>query len=247
MKILRFILPAAFALAAMGYAQELREEFHQSYTLGPNGRITLKNVNGAVRITAWDRAEVKVDAVKKGKTQQALQEAQIVVDARSDAIDIRTKYPEESRRDAASVDYTVMVPRMAQLESVGTVNGTVRVEGVTGPVKASSVNGNVEAEGASGDLDLESVNGKVEANFDRLNAREVSMKTVNGGVDVGLPSGAGARVTASTVHGGIDSDFDLPVRKMDFGPGADVKATIGGGGPDLRLKTVNGSIHLRRR
>ncbi|HWR50232.1 MAG TPA: hypothetical protein VN428_03940 [Bryobacteraceae bacterium] len=80
-----------------------------------------------------------------------------------------------------------------------------------------------------------------------MTAREVSLKTVNGGVEVTMPAGTGANVTASTVHGGINSDFDLPVREKEHGPGADVKATIGDGGSNLRLKTVNGSIALRRR
>ena len=42
----------------------LREEFHQTYPLSAGGRISLENINGAVRVTAWDRNEVKVDAVK---------------------------------------------------------------------------------------------------------------------------------------------------------------------------------------
>jgi DUF4097 and DUF4098 domain-containing protein YvlB len=133
------------------------------------------------------------------------------------------------------------------LESVGTVNGPVRIEAVSGPVKANSVNGNVEVSAASGDLDLDSVNGRVQAAFDRVTAREVSLKTVNGGVEVTMPAGTGANVTASTLHGGINSDFDLPIQQKEHGPGVDVKATIGGGGSNLRLKTVNGSIALRRR
>lgn len=243
------LIPTLLLTGALGLllGQDLRQEFHQTYALAPEGRIVLKNVNGSVHITGWDRSEVKVDAVKKARTQQALDEARIEVNAGGDRIDIRTQYPDGNRRDAASVDYVVSVPRTAVLENVATVNGPVRIESVSGPVKAASVNGNVEVNAASGDLDLDSVNGRVQASFERVTAREVSLKTVNGAVEVAMPAGTGANVTASTVHGGIDSDFDLPVRRMEHGPGADVKATIGGGGSNLRLKTVNGSIALRRR
>ncbi|HYE65584.1 MAG TPA: hypothetical protein VD966_08375 [Pyrinomonadaceae bacterium] len=48
---------------------EVREEFHQTYPLTPDGRISLENMNGSVRITAWDRQEVKVDAVKRAQTR----------------------------------------------------------------------------------------------------------------------------------------------------------------------------------
>jgi DUF4097 and DUF4098 domain-containing protein YvlB len=240
-------LIAIFALATAGMlAQGLREEFHQTYPLAPNGRVILKNVNGGVRITGWDRPEVKVDAVKQGRTQQSLDEARIEINAGGDMIDIQTRYP-ENNRDGASVTYTLAVPRTALLESVGTVNGGVEIEGVTGPVKASSVNGDVRVRGAIGDMKLKSVNGRVEAAFDRIGGNEVSLDTVNGAVEVALPAGVGAQLNASTVHGDINSDFDLPIRRAEFGPGADVKATIGGGGTSLKLKTVNGSINLRRR
>jgi len=228
-------------------AEGLREEFHQSYPLSPNGRVILRNLNGAVRVTGWDRAEVQVSAVKKAETQQALDETHIEINASGDMIDIRTRYPEGERRNAPSVDYTISVPRTAVLEKINTVNGSVRIEGVAGPVKAGSVNGAVEVKGALGELDLSSVNGRVLASFDQTLAQDVRLHTVNGAVDIALPPNAGAQLVASTVHGSIDSEFDLPVRRVKFGPGSDIRATIGGGGPQVKLNTVNGSIHLRRR
>ena len=49
---------------------------------------------------------------------------------------------------------------------------------------------------------------------------------------------------AATVNGGIESDFPLTVTGR-FGPRR-VSGTIGGGGRDLRLETVNGGIHIRQ-
>ena len=246
---MRKLFPVLMVASAMGLiqAQSLREEFHQTYPLAPNGRVVLKNVNGSVRVTGYEGAEVKVDAIKKADTQRALDEARIEIKSGGDMIDIRTEYPREERNHAASVEYSISVPRTAVLESIKTVNGSVRIEGVSGPVNAASVNGDVEARGATGDMKLTSVNGRVEATFDQMSAREISLNTVNGGVEVALPAGAGAQLTATTVHGDINSDFDLPIRRAEFGPGANIKSTIGSGGPDMRLKTVNGSISLRRR
>jgi hypothetical protein len=76
MKSIRFILGlltlASLALTAAdsGRAQtatraELTEEFHQTYPLSATGRVALSNINGSVKISAWDRNEVKVDAVKR--------------------------------------------------------------------------------------------------------------------------------------------------------------------------------------
>ena len=131
------VLTIALAVGVLN-AEGLREEFHQSYPLSPNGRVILRNVNGAVCITGWDRAEVQVSAVKKAETQQALDETHIEINASGDMIDIRTRYPEGERRNAPSVDYTISVPRTAVLEKINTVNGSVRIEGVAGPEAANN-------------------------------------------------------------------------------------------------------------
>src|SRR2546426_6212604 len=73
-------------------ATNLTEEFHKTYPLAADGRVSLKNVNGKVEITGWDRNEVQVDAVKRGETKEALAEAEIVIDASADLVSIRTRY-----------------------------------------------------------------------------------------------------------------------------------------------------------
>ena len=241
------VLLALAASAVLVYAEE-RAEFHQSYPLTANGEVAVHNINGWIHVTAWDRNEVKVDAVKNGRSQQDLDEAQIVVEASAGSVQIRTKYPEHNHGNhSASVDYTITVPGGAALDPVESVNGGVTIDGVTGKVRANSVNGNVEVQRAGGDVDASAVNGKVAASFDRMPSRHISLNTVNGGIQLGLPQNAGARLHASTVHGGISSDFDLPVRHVGFGPGSSLDTTIGDGGADVKLTTVNGGINLTRR
>jgi hypothetical protein len=235
------ILFAAGAAAASGV--EVREEFHNTYNLSATGGVRVANVNGAIRISAWDRNEVKVDAVKRGRSQQALDDAKIVVDAGAAAIEIRTEYPEDCH-DGATVDYTITVPRRAELTKISAVNGRVEIDGVSGRVHASTVNGRVVLRGAENGADLKSTNGQIDAEFAGLGTG-VSAQTVNGGILLALPKNAGAHLTAKTVHGGIHSAFDLPVRRMGFRPGAHVDATVGGGGPEVQLSTVNGGIDLR--
>jgi DUF4097 and DUF4098 domain-containing protein YvlB len=242
---------AAFALAvfaagcAIPLRAEVRDEFHRTFPVSASPHVNVKNVNGSVRVAVWNWNEVKVDAVKRGRTRESLDRAQIIADAVNGGLEIRTKYPEHSHNNA-SVDYTITVPRSAELDGVGTVNGTVTIEGATGSVRASTVNGDVQVLRGEGNADLRTTNGRVEADFARV-ATSITAKTVNGGIAISLPASAGARLTAKTVHGSVHSDFDLPVRHLGFGPGTDVQAVIGGGGADVRLSTVNGGIDLRRR
>ncbi len=243
----RLALAAALSASlVMLYARdEAREEFHQTYPLAANGRVGVHNVNGAIHVMAWERNEVKVDAIKRGEDRKALDDAKIVVEARADAVEIRTKYPENCRRCAA-VDYTITVPRGAALDPINTVDGGVTVEGVAGHIKVASVNGGVEVRKAAGDLDLSTVNGRVRGGFEQLAARHISMHSVNGTIALALPKDAGAHLEIATVHGGVSSDFDLPRERDHYGPGRHVDTQIGGGGAEISLHTVNGGISLTR-
>src|SRR5215212_11566487 len=262
MKSIRFILGlitlATLALTAAdsGRAQssrpEVTEEFHQTYPLSASGRVSLSNINGSVRISAWDRNEVKVDAVKRASTQERLREAEINVSANSGAIEIETEYPEYRWRDGerhenpASVDYTLTVPRGARVEEVSLVNGGLTLEGLSGPVHASSVNGKVTARGLTGPVNLSVVNGRLEATLDSLGGSgSVSLSAVNGPLVATIPSDANATVHADTVHGSISNDFNLPVRVGEY-VGRELAGRLGQGGTRVSLSNVNGSIQLKR-
>src|SRR5258708_7333876 len=54
-----------------------RADFRQSYSLHANGRVTIQNLYGDVRITAWDRDEVLVEAIKKSDDPRQLRDARI--------------------------------------------------------------------------------------------------------------------------------------------------------------------------
>src|ERR1044071_761022 len=89
---------AAILFTVQAYAGDhsgdLTAEFHQTYPLATDGRVSLSNINGAAHIMGWDRNEVKVDAIKYAHRQERLDEAKIIVDASNNRISIRTQYPE---------------------------------------------------------------------------------------------------------------------------------------------------------
>ncbi|MEX2261628.1 MAG: DUF4097 family beta strand repeat-containing protein [Bryobacteraceae bacterium] len=242
------LAPVLIALTAVAVALEptrVTEEFHQTYSLSPSGRVSLENVNGGVRIAVWDRSEIRVDAIKRAEAREQLENMRIEVDSQSESIHIRTRY-QEDRRNGGSVEYTITAPRGASLEKIKLVNGAIEVEGVTGSVEASSVNGAVRARDLGGDAKLSTVNGGVEASFRSLApARSVALNSVNGSLLLALPQEAGAQLSASTVHGTISSDFDLATRRI--GPvGANVEAVLGAGGARIEMKNVNGNVRISR-
>ena len=233
---------------------ELTEEFHQSYPLTLTGRVSIANINGNVHISAWDRNEVKIDAVKRAYSRERLSEATIDVTNTADSVSIKTKYPERNptfdsrnrENNPASVEYTLTVPRGARIDSVALVNGSLDIEGVHGEVRASLVNGGVKANDLSGEVNLSTVNGAIEVNAAGLaESKGVNLNAVNGSIVLNVPSGANAHVRASTVHGQISNDFGLTVEEGQY-VGRNLSGQIGSGGPRIRLNNVNGSISIKR-
>jgi DUF4097 and DUF4098 domain-containing protein YvlB len=235
------------AAATVPALAEVREEFHKSYTMSPDGRVSVSNLNGPVTISAWDKNEVQLDAIKVGDSKARLDEAKIEVTAGSSAIDIRTHYPSDTMNNyhGATVGYTLHVPRRAKLYKIELVNGQIVIDGVQGGIHASSVNGAVEARNSMGEMNLHSVNGRVVAEL-QSPGRLVDLGTVNGQVALRLPSNASAEIDASTVHGNISNEFNIPVNRGRFAPGSEMKARLGNGEAQMKLSTVNGGIEIQR-
>ena len=241
------LLGAGCWAGAASAREEFKEEVHESYRLAADGRLSLANVNGSIRLSVWDRSEVKLDAVKRASREKDLPGIKIQVESKPDHLVIRTKLPETRRwwgwRRSTSVDYTLTVPASVRLEDISAVNGLVEIDGARGPAKVSTVNGALSAKGLAGNASLSSVNGVVRAAFVSLaQVKSVSASTVNGAVELDLPAGANADLSASTVNGGISGD--VPVKK-NWPVGAEVKTRLGEGGAQIHLSTVNGGVRIR--
>ena len=244
------LLTLAVAAHASDHRGAYTEEFHQTYAITADGRVELDNINGPVHISAWDRNEVKVDAVKYADNKDRLEEAKIEIDSAKDRLSIRTKYPRHdnnwnwgSHDNPASVEYTITVPRNARLDEIKLINGALDVTGVSGEVRASCINGRLEARDISGRAKLATINGRLDASFAHLASQDIDLNSVNGSLELTIPSDSNAEVEASTVSGGIGNDFGLHVNNHRF-VGHDLRGEIGKGGAHIRLSDVNGRIEI---
>lgn len=141
------------------------------------------------------------------------------------------------------VEFTVQVP--AGVHFIGrTVNGGIETASLAGDVKAHTVNGKIRIS-TNGWAEGTTVNGSISAHLGTSAwPRPLEFQTVNGGIDVELPDNVNADLRASTVNGRISTDFPLMIRGKFTG--RQISGAIGQGGPELSLKTVNGSIGLHR-
>jgi DUF4097 and DUF4098 domain-containing protein YvlB len=226
----------------------------------PAGRtLEIKGINGEITATGASGAEVQVTARKTSKRSD-LASVQLVVVEHAGGVTICAVYPtpagkrenecapgENGRMNNSNndvqVDFEVRVPRGVQLVA-RTVNGSVRATGLTADAETYTVNGGVRVE-TTGLARASTVNGSIDAKMGRSNwTGTLEFSTVNGTVEVTMPGGVDAEVHASMVNGSFASDWPMTV-KGKWGPKR-VNGTIGRGGRELELSTVNGNIELRQ-
>jgi DUF4097 and DUF4098 domain-containing protein YvlB len=107
-----------------------------------------------------------------------------------------------------------------------------------------TVNGSINVSTA-GLASAKTVNGSITATMGRADWSDaLEFHTVNGAIELNLPAGLSTEVEAETLNGDIQTDFPLTVTGR-FSK-RHLTGTIGGGGRELRLKTVNGSVAIRR-
>jgi hypothetical protein len=244
--------------AQFAQAQVAQEEFRWRGEVAPGDEIEIKGVNGFVRATGAAGTEVEVKALKHARKSDP-KDVRVEVVKHERGVTICAVYPSRGGKpnecrpgeggrmnthdNDVNVDFTVQVPKGVRF--VGrTVNGSVDAQSVSGAVEAYTVNGSVSIVTAA-DAEATTVNGSIRASLGSANWTEArEFQTVNGPIAVTLPTGLNADVRAETVNGDITTDFPLTVTGR-FGPRR-LSGSIGSGGRELRLQTVNGDIQLRR-
>ncbi len=232
-----------WALVSAPLLAQQPQAFTQTLPLQPNGVFELRNVNGSVRIEAWDREEVRIQANKIARSEfGALERVQIRAEAQPGRVLVLTRYPENESSDV-QVDFRIRVPARVRLERVETVNGDVTVRGVEGEGELRTVNGDVTLLAARGRFSARSTNGNVHLEFHQL-AREGGMvaETVNGTLTLVLPPHAGLELQVSSHNGEFISE--LPVLIRASSETGEFHGVIGTPGPRIRLRTVNGGIRV---
>lgn len=241
--------------AAPGPVVQEAQDFRWSGRIDAGKTLEIRGVNGEVRVERATGAEAEVVAHKSGRKSDPAS-VEIVVVPHGNGVTICAVYPAVDGRENecepggghnnvrdndVEVEWIVKVPDAVKLGAY-TVNGDVTVRDVGGEVRASTVNGDVDVS-TRGIAEASTVNGSIRAALGRADwTGTMEFTTVNGGITIEVPDGLNTTVEASTVNGSIETDFPITVQGR-FGSRR-LQGTIGSGGRDLELETVNGSIRL---
>jgi hypothetical protein len=250
----------ATAFVAVAGAAHAQETWTWNRAMSPGQTLEIKGVNGAIRAVAAGSGEARVSALKSGRRSEP-REVTVEVFEHSGGVTICAVYPQGRAREAnecrpgpggrmnvenndVQVEWTVRVPNGVNLVAA-TVNGEIDGSNLPANAEARSVNGSVSLSTA-GIARASTVNGSIDVSMGRTDWNgSITLESVNGSVTAVFPASLSAEVNATTVTGNINTDFPLTVSGR-FG-GRRISGTVGAGGRELQLKTVNGSINLRRR
>jgi len=239
---------------------QAEDQFRWTGRVAQGKSIEVKGINGSISAEPAGGDQLEVTAIKTGRRSDPAQ-VNIKVVEHAGGVTICAVYPSDDpgepnscepgqghgrmnvRNNDVKVDFKIRVPAKVDLIS-RTVNGEINALGLAGNVESHTVNGSINIS-TSGYAQAKTVNGDISAKLSDANwPGALDFKTVNGGITVNLPSETSSSVDASTVSGDISSDFQLTI--LGTMSRKHLSGTIGGGGRELNLKTVNGSIHLRR-
>jgi hypothetical protein len=259
MKKFRTPVLAALALAltwtsATEAAVTVKKPFQQSYPLSSGGELEVLNTNGGITVEAWDRAEVRVDAVKQvkaassEKAEELANKIKIEVQHSPGSVRIESRLPRSENgfmdwltgNDASfSVTYKIHAPRDVVAKLVST-NGGIRLTGTRGRADRETVNGGITVIEAAGALEGSTTNGGITAHLTRVDG-DINLETTNGGVVLKVPRDLRANLDVATSNGGIHSDLEVAGGQKGR---KHLVGEVNGGGGLLKVRTTNGGVRI---
>jgi DUF4097 and DUF4098 domain-containing protein YvlB len=207
-----------------------------------NGTLDLKDVTVGSDLTLNTRfGKINLDG---GWAQSLTVEGQngdiTVNDVHLDgALDLSTNFGQVSVARTEAREY-----------KIETHNGDIELDDGHGSLWLHSGFGDISVEDTQdARLDLKSENGKVSFAGSLSSEADHVVESDFGAVSLRLPSNTAFTLDASTNFGNIRCEFDVLVRggneeEEGRASGDDLRGTINGGGPKLRIKTRNGDITI---
>ncbi len=187
---------AAFAtllpLPAKAQDNQVRTRIDTTVRLDRGGTVDLSLISGKIRVTGWDRPDVKVVA--------SIESGLLRFDANPSRVSLSVDQTDDSRgrrrHDVGDARYDVSCPRGSRL-ILEAVSGDIMANGSQGEIEATSVSGDVDVTGGVREVSAESVSGSVHAVQINGNLRA---ETVSGDVRAETVSG---NVEATSVSGNV--------------------------------------------
>lgn len=257
------VILGLFVLLSTASAEKFSRTETKFFTISPKGKVVVENVNGSIKVEGWDKDQVSLEITKTVRADDSeeadryFDRMRVEIESGDNYLRVRTHYTHNDDWDGffswlfhgfgshgGDVSYVLKVPASVKTD-VHSTNGSIEVRSVAGDVKAGSTNGRLTLDGVSGRVDGSTTNGSISARLtDAVEFKGMDLRTTNGSIKVSCPADISADVYAHTTNGSIKTDFPVTVQGGFMSKSLEGK--INSGGPEIRLHTTNGSVHIDR-
>ena len=225
----------------------------------PDVRVAIENISGTVTVIGWDRDELEVTGVLGKGTK----ELDISGDRQSWSIEVELS---DDRRVEGS-DITIRIPKGSRLE-IETVSAEVEISEVLGRVDIETISGGVEIHGDPRDADVSTISGRIRlvtrnpllgGDFSTISGEieldaeldadgNFDFETVSGDIVLKLSRSMSAEFEIETFSGSIRTQFGVEAEKSSkWLPSEELYFSLGGGGAQVSVSSVSGSVKLLER
>lgn len=257
MKTLIALLPFAAALAFQPIA--LADQWSKHWSTGPNPELRIDAHDAAVTVEAGEANAI--DAVLMTHGWSIGSSGVRVIDHQTgNSVEIDIKVPSAHFSFGMhSIELKVRVPRELTA-NIHTGDGSIRLRGLHGPLRADTGDGSIQGEDLDGTLEATTGDGSVHiaGRFDNLQLHtkdgsvdleaqrgsriqsDWRVQTGDGSVRISVPADLTADLELRTGDGRIH--LGMPVTVTGTQTEHEVRGKLNGGGPVFYIRTGDGSI-----
>jgi hypothetical protein len=250
----------SFSLAAGQRSLDVDNIWGSIHVTGGSSDQVQIVVNKTIRAESKDRLEaakkeVSLDATQQGNAMRLYVDGPFRCHCDCDSC----SHDHGDAGYIVKMDFELQVPTNIDLKLRTVNDGDVNVQNVAGQYSVHNVNGRIEMLNVGGSGQAKTVNGEVKVTFRDNPQSSSSFASINGDVDLYFLPKFSADMRFKTFNGKVFTDFPmsaLPPRqpveerrgaKFVFHADRYSGGRIASGGPEIKIETLNGDIHIFER
>jgi lia operon protein LiaG len=256
MKLKLSLLTLGLAVFVSGTT--MAQDYKVSVQNTKDGKLSLSNFPGEIVIEGYSGSEIVVSSNREMKTPEKAKGLKPVYGDGTDNTGIGVAMEKNGNQVTLKCllslhhrgKYKIRVPDNFSVKAdVGCErSGDITVENMKNEIEIQTCQ-SIKLKNVSGPLVLSTISGDIDVTFSEFNKEKpISLATISGEIDIRIPANAPVNIDMSTISGAFYSDFDFSNNSKDLPQvgGSKVKKQLNGGGTDLKLHTISGSIFLRK-
>jgi putative adhesin len=201
---------ACAALPALADQYPYHRTLDRTLAAAGASALSLRGYNGDIRLFADSGDTVRVRAVLKARSMDALGTLDVSVSRQGNGVQVNDVCPSQRHLffwtfADCDIDVEIHYPRSLAL-TLQSQNGDITLQDAAGPVSITNGNGDITITGAGTNISASESNGDIKARLAKnWHGTAIALHTNQGDVDLFVPRGFGATYTTHALLGSIEN------------------------------------------